>query len=40
MDENTYKDIDAISGATYTTNGYKTAISKVFEVIAMLKGDA
>ncbi len=40
LDENTYKDIDAISGATYTTNGYKAAISKVFEVVAMLKGDA
>ena len=39
-DANNYKDIDAISGATLTTNGYKTAISKVFDVIAMLKGDA
>ena len=39
-DVNNYKDIDAISGATYTTNGYKAAVSKVFEVVAMLKGDA
>ena len=39
-DINNYKDIDAIGGATLTTNGYKTAVSKVFEAIAMLKGDA
>ncbi len=39
-DASNYNEIDAISGATYTTNGYKTAISKVFDVIAMLKGDA
>lgn len=39
-DESNYKDIDAIGGATFTTNGYKTAVSKVFEAIAMLKGDA
>lgn len=39
-DVNNYKDIDAISGATLTTNGYKTAISKVFDMIAMLKGEA
>ena len=36
----TYKDIDAISGATITTNGYTTAISKVFEAINILKGGA
>lgn len=36
----TYKDIDAISGATVTTNGYTTAISKVFEAINILKGGA
>lgn len=35
-----YGDIDAISGATITTNGYKTAISKVFEAIKILKGEA
>ena len=33
-----YKDIDAISGATITTNGYKTAIGKVFEAINLLEG--
>lgn len=36
----TYKEIDAISGATITTNGYKTAISKMFEAINILKGGA
>ena len=35
-----YGDIDAISGATITTNGYKTAVSKVFEAIKILKGGA
>lgn len=39
-DETNYKDIDAISGATVTTNGYKTAVSKVFEAIKLLKGGA
>lgn len=39
-DESNYKDIDAISGATYTTNGYKTAIGKIFEVIKLLEGVA
>ncbi len=39
-DVNNYLDVDAISGATITTNGYKIAIGKVFDVIAMLKGDA
>ncbi len=37
-EQNNYKDIDAISGATVTTNGYKTAISKVFDAINILKG--
>ena len=36
----TYKEIDAIGGATITTNGYLTAISRVFEAVNMLKGDA
>lgn len=36
----TYKEIDAISGATITTDGYVTAISRVFEAINILKGDA
>lgn len=38
--EETYKDIDGISGATVTTNGYKKAISRVFEALSILKGDA
>lgn len=33
-----YSQVDAISGATITTNGYKTAISKVFEAVEILKG--
>ncbi|MBQ4556798.1 MAG: FMN-binding protein [Clostridia bacterium] len=36
----TYKDIDAIAGATITTNGYTTAISRVFEAVNILKGEA
>lgn len=35
-----YSDIEAISGATITTNGYKTAISKVFEAVKILEGVA
>lgn len=35
-----YGEIDAISGATITTNGYKTAISKVFEAVNILEGGA
>lgn len=37
-DESNYKEIDAISGATITTNGYKTAIGKLFEAINILEG--
>lgn len=37
--ESNYTEIDAISGATKTTNGYKTAISKVFEAVKILKGE-
>ncbi len=33
-----YSGIDAISGATITTNGYKTAVSKVFTAIKILEG--
>lgn len=36
--ENDYSNIDAISGATITTNGYKTAIAKVFETVKILEG--
>ncbi len=35
-----YSDIEAISGATITTNGYKTAIGKVFEAVKILEGVA
>ena len=38
--QDNYGEIDAISGATITTNAYKTAISKVFEAINILKGGA
>ena len=35
-----YSNIDAITGATITTNGYKEAIGRVFEFIEILKGGA
>jgi electron transport complex protein RnfG len=35
-----YEDIDAISGATITTKGYTVAVSKVFEAINILEGEA
>lgn len=38
--EDNYGDIDAIAGATITTNGYKTAISKTFEAVKILEGVA
>ena len=38
--ETNYKDIDVISGATITTNGYTTAILKAFEAVKILKGVA
>ncbi len=38
--EETYKDIDAISGATITTNGYTTAVLKAFEAVKILEGEA
>ncbi len=37
--EEDYKNIDGISGATVTTNGYKTAIGKAFEALRILKGE-
>ncbi len=37
--ETDYNDIDAISGATITTNAYKTAIAKAFETLKILKGE-
>ncbi|MBQ8892956.1 MAG: FMN-binding protein [Clostridia bacterium] len=39
-DESNYKDIDAISGATLTTNGYKTAVGKALEAVKILEGAA
>ncbi len=33
-----YKDIDAISGATITTDGYKNAVGRALEAIDILKG--
>ncbi len=33
-----YTEIDAISGATLTTNGYKQAIERAFEAVSTLKG--
>ncbi len=36
----TYKEVEAISGATITSNGYMTAISRVFEAITILNGGA
>lgn len=39
-DETNYKDIDAISGATITTNGYKTGIGKAIEAVKIMEGVA
>ena len=36
--EENYKDIDAISGATLTTNGYKQAIERAYAALKTLKG--
>ncbi len=38
--ETNYGEIDAIGGATITTNGYKTGVSKVFEAVKILEGVA
>lgn len=35
--EDTYNDIDAISGATYTTNGYKQAILRAFTSVKIFE---
>ena len=37
--ETNYGEIDAISGATITTNAYKAAIAKAFETVKILKGE-
>ena len=39
-DESNYKEIDGIGGATITTNGYKTAIGKLFEAVKTMEGVA
>lgn len=38
--EDTYTEVDAISGATITSNGYNKAIGNVFKAMKILKGDA
>jgi Na+-translocating ferredoxin:NAD+ oxidoreductase RnfG subunit len=38
--EGDYKDIDGISGATMTTDGYTKAIGRAFEVVKILEGGA
>ena len=38
--EENYTEIDAISGATLTTDGYKTAIERAFAAVKVLKGGA
>ncbi|MBQ8202998.1 MAG: FMN-binding protein [Clostridia bacterium] len=39
-DETNYKEIDAISGATITTNGYVTAVGRVIEAVNIIEGRA
>lgn len=38
--EETYNDIDAINGATLTTDGYKKAILRAFESVKIMEGGA
>ncbi len=38
-DQSNYKEIDAIGGATITTDGYLKAIERAYEALAMLKGE-
>lgn len=38
--EDTYESIDAISGATLTTKGYKQAILRAFEAVTIIEGGA
>lgn len=37
-DESNYENIDAISGATVTTNGYKNAVKKAFDALKIIEG--
>ena len=39
-DESNYKEIDGISGATLTTNGYKSGVGKAFEAVKIMEGVA
>ena len=39
-DESNYKDIDGISGATLTTNGYKAGVGKAIEAVKIMEGVA
>lgn len=39
-DQTNYKEIDAIGGATITTNGYITAVGRVIEAVNILEGRA
>lgn len=39
-DESTYKDIDAITGATITTSGYKSGVGKAIEAVKIMEGVA
>lgn len=39
-DQTNYKEIDAIGGATITTNGYVTAVGRVIEAVNILEGRA
>ena len=39
-DESNYKDIDAITGATITTNGYKSGVGKAIEAVKIMEGVA
>lgn len=32
----TYRDVDAIAGATYTSNGYKTAVSRALDAVRII----
>ncbi len=38
--EENYNDVDAISGATFTTDGYKKAIQRAFEAVKIFGGGA
>ena len=37
-DQSTFGEVDAIAGATFTTKGYKTAISRAFDAVDILEG--